>query len=116
MTPVRRGLRAAAAAGLALIGGRARAQFPETFENLKVLPKDISRQDLSGVMRGFASALGVRCVHCHVGQDNPGLKGVDFRSDEKETKRIARAMMKMAAAINADYIGAQGRANPTRQN
>jgi len=95
-------------------GGGAQAQFPETFENLKVLPKDTSREQLSKVMRGFSTALAVRCVYCHVGEDNPGLKGIDFKSDEKETKRVARAMMKMEAAINADYIGPLGRTNPTR--
>ena len=50
------------------------AQAPEKFENLQVLPKDIARDSLLQIMRGFAFALGVRCEHCHVqheGQQPP---------------------------------------------
>jgi hypothetical protein len=95
--------------GVLQVGGPARAQIPETFTNLKVLPKDIQRPELVRIMRGFASALGVRCVHCHQGEDHPTFKGVDFASDERETKRVARAMMKMVQAINTDYVGQIGR-------
>ena len=44
----------------------ARAQIPEKFENLQVLPKDIPRDTLLRVMRGFTAALGVRCDFCHM--------------------------------------------------
>ncbi len=48
-----------------------------------------------GIMRGFAGALGVRCNFCHVGEDPDNLDGYDFASDEKEVKRVARAMMQV---------------------
>jgi tetratricopeptide (TPR) repeat protein len=83
----------------------ARAQVPDRFSNLQVLPKDISREDLVREMRGFASSLGVRCVYCHKGEDNPGLEDVDFASDARETKKTARLMMRMVYAINTDHIG-----------
>jgi hypothetical protein len=70
--------------------------------NLKVLPKDMTRQQVTRVMRGFTSALGVRCQHCHVGEGND-LSKFDFASDAKPTKEIARKMMLMAADINAKY-------------
>jgi len=35
-------------------------QFPDKFTNLKVLPKDVSKQELQLSMRGFGFALGVR--------------------------------------------------------
>ena len=81
------------------------AQIPEKFTNLQVLPKDISRQELATVMRGFSFSLGARCVTCHVGPDSPTLEGVDFAADEKETKKAARAMLRMVAVINRDYVG-----------
>lgn len=79
------------------------AQVPDEFTNLKVLNKEIGKQQLIGIMRGWAGALGVRCNHCHVGPDN--LQGMDFASDEKEHKRAARSMLEMAIAINNEHIG-----------
>lgn len=54
--------------------------------NLKVLPKDMPRQQLLGIMNGWTRALGVKCDHCHV--ENKA-------SDEKPEKEVARAMVKM---------------------
>lgn len=97
------------ALGLALLGPSASAQIPEKFTNLKVLPKNIDRRGLIDTMRGFAGALGVKCTHCHAGKDGPRLEGMDFASDEKETKRIAREMMGMVRAINQEYLAKIGR-------
>lgn len=73
------------------------------FTNLKVLPKNISKDDLDKVMDGFKAALGVKCNFCHVPRkDNP--KKMDFASDEKNHKLIARDMMKMTAKINKKYF------------
>ncbi len=66
--------------------------------NLKVLPADISGQDLRNVMQSFSSALGVRCEYCHYEEEN------DFASDGMETKRIARVMMKMKSNINETFL------------
>jgi tetratricopeptide (TPR) repeat protein len=85
-----------AACGLAGPGA-ALAQIPEKFTNLQVLPKTITKRELVATMRGFASDLGVRCTHCHVGPDN--LQGMDFATDEKRSKRVAREMMRMAGHI-----------------
>jgi len=79
------------------------AQIPDKFTNLKVLPKEISKQDLQSTMRGFAFALGVRCEHCHVEKKAPD-KGLDFAADDKDEKKTARVMLQMVAAINHDYI------------
>ena len=73
------------------------------FKNLKVLPKNINKDDLDKVMDGFKVGLGVKCNFCHVPmKDNP--KRMDFASDEKEEKLTARAMMKMTAKINKKYF------------
>ncbi len=78
---------------------------PETrkFVNLKVLPKDISKDELDSVMDGFKAALGVKCGFCHAPRkDDP--KRLDFASDAKEEKETARMMMKMTAKLNKKYF------------
>ena len=78
-------------------------RWPEEPENLKVLPAEVKGARLGGVMRGFASALGVRCEHCHVGE-GPDLAKFDFPSDEKATKRKARVMIEMVQGINENHL------------
>ncbi len=73
-------------------------------ENLKVLPKDISSDDLSTTMRGFAMGLGVRCETCHVGEPNTPLHTFDFASDEKPMKQKARLMLEMVSEINSKLV------------
>ena len=73
-------------------------------ENIKVLPKDISSDDLSATMRGFAMGLGVRCETCHVGEPNTPLHTFDFASDEKPMKQKARLMIKMVNEINSELV------------
>jgi len=73
-------------------------------ENLKVLPQNISSQDLSNTMKGFAMGLGARCETCHVGEPNTPLDTFDFASDEKAMKRKARVMIKMVQEINDTYV------------
>jgi hypothetical protein len=80
------------------------AQIPEKFENLKVLPADITRPQLLQVMRGFALGLGVRCQFCHVGEEGAPLSTFNFKSDEKPTKNIARIMLRMVHDINQSYL------------
>lgn len=90
------------------------AQIPDTFKNLTVLPKDIAKNDLVQVMRGFSTALGVRCIHCHSGTDPHDLKTVDFAADDKDTKKIARKMMAMTKEINASLTREIGGMRPER--
>jgi tetratricopeptide (TPR) repeat protein len=73
-------------------------------ENLKVLPEDISSDDLSNTMRGFAMGLGARCETCHVGEPNTPLHTFDFASDEKEMKQKARLMLQMVNEINGELV------------
>ena len=78
-------------------------RWPEEPKNLKVLPKEAKGAQLGQIMRGFASSLGVRCEHCHVGE-GPDLSKFDFSSDQKLTKRTARVMIQMVQAINQNHI------------
>ncbi|MDX1501851.1 MAG: c-type cytochrome [Thermoanaerobaculia bacterium] len=79
------------------------AQIPDEFTNLKLLDPEIQKRELVGIMRGWAQSLGVRCNHCHVGPDN--LVGMDFASDEKQTKRAARVMLEMTRVVNGQFVG-----------
>ena len=88
---------------------RAAAQIPQTFKNLKVLPRDVSRQDLVLQMRQMAGGLGVRCGYCHSGGNPQTLEGVDFASDSLETKRVARVMLRMTREINSSMLPLTGR-------
>jgi tetratricopeptide (TPR) repeat protein len=97
---------------LAAVG--AKAQVPDKFTNLQYFPKDVSRQQLIGTMRGFSFSLNVRCEFCHAGKGGNKLEQMDFASDEKDTKKTARAMLRMVDAINQEYIAKLGRTAPVR--
>ncbi len=79
---------------------------PDSFRNLKILPKDISRDSLITVMRGFALALGVRCEFCHVEgpPDANGRRRLEPAKDDKAPKRDARVMMRMVALLNDSVL------------
>jgi tetratricopeptide (TPR) repeat protein len=101
---------------LALTAGSspATAQWPpERFENLRVLSDTIPQRELIDLMAGFTRALGVRCTHCHVGEEGAPLSTYDFPNDEKPTKRKAREMLRMVQAINGQHLaGLDDRADP----
>jgi tetratricopeptide (TPR) repeat protein len=78
-----------------------RFEWPERAENLKVLPEDLPPENLRAVMTGFSRALGVRCSHCHVGEEGQPLSTFDFASDENPKKDVARAMLEMLGDINS---------------
>jgi hypothetical protein len=73
------------------------------FTNLQVLPKDISPKALQHIMVDeFQDALGVGCNFCHA--QEKGSLHLDYASDEKSEKEIARSMMRMAMDINKKYF------------
>lgn len=86
------------------------AQEEEAPQNLQVLPKGTSREEVIEVMRGFTRALNVRCDFCHA-QDPDNPRRMDFASDKKENKKVARVMMHMAATINQHLLPQTGRSH-----
>lgn len=70
--------------------------------NLKVLPKDTPPEDVIKIMKVFAGSLGVECKFCH--QMNPQTHKLDFASDAKNDKQIARTMMLMTRDINQNFM------------
>jgi cytochrome c len=87
---------------------------PSPPTNLQVLPKDIPLRQLIQMMRSFTMGLGVRCQHCHVfkGDDPNDLSTFDFANDEKAPKNTARAMVRMAMAINNEHLKDVGEPRP----
>jgi len=94
----------AAAVATPLLPASATAQNQEPPQNLQVLPKDMSRQQVTQVMRSFTVALGARCSTCHVGEEGQPLSTYDFASDDKPMKVKARAMLRMSQTINDTYL------------
>jgi hypothetical protein len=86
--------------------GIAVGAFPRTkpeYKNLKVLPKNISSKDLSKIMiDDFEDALGVSCGFCHAEEKNSHR--LDYASDAKPEKLVARRMMQMTMGINKKYF------------
>jgi hypothetical protein len=116
---------AAGQAGGAQGGGRAAPPPPQ---NLKVLPKSWTRQQVQAVMNTFVESLGQTppaqgapappkgqgegCLHCHVPGKEPGPGGrgpaPDFVSDENPNKDIARKMIQMVMAANDNFLKSLG--------
>lgn len=79
-------------------------QQNEPFKNLQVLPKNISSKDLSRIMVDeFAGGVGMSCNSCHAKENNS--EKLNYASDAKPEKQIARAMMRMTLKINKKYFG-----------
>jgi hypothetical protein len=53
-------------------------------------------------MRGFERDLGVECAYCH--SRDSATNRPNFASDANPMKDRARIMMKMASAINKEYL------------
>ncbi len=105
MVPTRLVLILAAVAGLSAPAAAQRHFPPDSFTNLKVLPKNIDQRTLLNTMRGFAMALGVRCAYCHVApREDAPLDSIDFAKDDKRTKRVARVMLDMVHHINEEHL------------
>lgn len=98
-----------ALAAVVVVAQTASAQLPDKFTNLQVFPKDIPKAELVQAMRSFTGALGVRCNHCHVGANPANLDGYDFAADTKETKKVARVMLRMTREINTRLLPQTGR-------
>jgi hypothetical protein len=119
-------------------GGGGGQQRPP--ENLLVLPKDLRRDSVVTIMRGFTAALGVRCEYCHTEREGGAPGGgppaggppggsapgggfgggggggggppLNYALDNKDTKKTARVMLKMVDSINKIFLTTV----PTRDN
>ncbi|QQL50638.1 c-type cytochrome [Mucilaginibacter ginkgonis] len=74
-------------------------------QNIKVLSKKLTYRQVDHIMDEWAHSLGVRCNFCHA--PNEQTKKMDFASDAKPEKEMAREMFKMTAEINKKYFKAE---------
>ena len=90
-------------------------QAPPPMTNLQVWPKDTSRAVVLQFMNAFDDSLGVQCNYCHVEQGGR----LDFASDEKREKKVARQMILLRDSINVvlpAIVGKPAGAGPTSVN
>jgi len=74
---------------------------PDSVVNLQVIAKTTSPVQVWGMMRTIAAGLGVACTFCHVGPDGAPFEQIDFASDQKRNKLVARQMMRLVQEVNA---------------
>lgn len=76
--------------------------------NLKVLPENLTGEQVHEIMEQWAGELGVHCNACHLEDrfnTNPnGRPRLDFMDDSKGMKLTARLMFTMTEQINSNYI------------
>jgi len=76
--------------------------------NLKVLPSDMTGEQVMEIMHGFEAQLGAECSTCHAADPTKigpnGKPRLNFADDSKKEKATARLMMKMTEDINKNYI------------
>ncbi len=88
-------------------GSRQPREYPAP-TNLKVLPKDLTGQQVRDIMEKWEGSLGAHCSTCHTADPkNVGPNGrprLNFADDSKEEKLTARLMYKMTEDINVNYV------------
>jgi len=76
--------------------------------NLKVLPKNLTGEQVHAIMEEWEAALGVRCNACHSPDPNNigpnGRPRLNYADDSKTEKSIARKMFTMTEEINRNYL------------
>lgn len=121
---------AAAVLGVAIVAASTAAQAPQTQQappgpppgqaggpphfnfppptNLKVLPKNLTGEQVREIMEQWEGALGAHCSTCHTADPTRkapnGRPMLNFADDSKPEKKTARMMYMMTEQINTDYI------------
>jgi hypothetical protein len=76
--------------------------------NLKVLPKDLTGEQIHQLMHKWEADLGTQCGTCHAADPTKigpnGRPQLNFADDSKQAKATARMMVTMVEGINAQYI------------
>ena len=76
--------------------------------NLKVLPKDLTGDQVHEIMEKWEGSLGAHCNTCHTDDPNNigpnGRPRLNYADDSKPEKAIARMMFTMTEDINMNYV------------
>src|SRR3546814_19348329 len=82
-------------------------------KNRKVLPRDISAEQLRNTMKGFSKGLRVRCHYFHTATDPNDLGSYDFAADDNPQKERARDMWRMVDLNNPRLLHREPTPKPT---
>jgi hypothetical protein len=76
--------------------------------NLKVLPKEMTGEQVHELMHKWEAELGTECSTCHAADPNKkmpnGRPALNFADDSKKEKNTARLMYRMVGEINKNYV------------
>jgi Photosynthetic reaction centre cytochrome C subunit len=76
--------------------------------NLKVLPRNLTGEQVHEIMEQWEGELGTTCKTCHTvdrtKKSPDGKLAFNYADDSKEEKRTARLMFKMVDEINTNYV------------
>jgi hypothetical protein len=76
--------------------------------NLKVLPKNMTGEQVHELMHKWEAELGAECTTCHAADPNKkmpnGRPALNFADDSKPEKNTARLMYRMMVDINKNYV------------
>lgn len=72
----------------------------EKYKNIQAL-KDVPAEDIEATMHFIEAATGLRCVDCHVQEENGQWA---FDKDDKRDKTTARDMIKIVRAVNEQFF------------
>jgi Photosynthetic reaction centre cytochrome C subunit len=105
---------------LMLLGIAATEPPAKKFTNLKILPQDISEQQLDSIMNAFNKALKVSCDFCHIKANDltgiaPATDNLNYAADTA-MKEEARKMMLMTIAVNKNYFHALSDSNNKKED
>ena len=97
----RRRILLALALPLGSLAGQAPGKWPpDSLVNVSFFAKHTPVTQVWGAMRNISGALGVECTFCHVGQEGAPLQEINFPSDQKRNKLVARQMLRMVQEVN----------------
>jgi hypothetical protein len=84
--------------------------------NLKVLPKNMTGEQVDELMHQWEGALGTKCSTCHAADPNRigpnGRPMLNYADDSKPEKSTARLMYRMMEDINKNYVSMVENADP----
>jgi hypothetical protein len=86
---------------------------PDSLINTRIISRNTPPIQVWGQMRTISFSLGVACQFCHVGDPGAPLERIDYATDQKRTKLVARQMMRLVRDINAKLDSIPDRPAPS---
>jgi len=75
-------------------------------------PKHYTKKQIDSIMNEWSVSLGVKCNFCHARNADTNLPGLNYDSEKKPEKRMARRMYQMTVSLNATYFNFNNSTDP----